>query len=541
MRSRLHTRLFVVVVLVILGLALSCDVSAQDAPDDIQPPRSPLPTPTALPAQSIVSAAINFIAQQEGVPVGELVVVSRSAVHFRVLGLEYEEVVVERTLPDARRHFLVLVDPTTGIVTSDFASVRKAEEEAHLAKYGKIEIPLFSRLQAARDSDVFKVAIWVADGAFARQPEELYAEVAQHFSEARQALNENQVPWAVDDPALEAAIFGAYSSLLDANVAQRIEPLIAHLAEQGIKAKPSTGIPIVQATMTKAQILKSAVHPSVGRIFADDNIEGPSSETAVSTSRIPQLWQPGPSWPQGLDGASVDVAVVEPGQDSADYPSHTNINATARGCLTIARSNNATAIWDDRANDGEPHQSIVAAIVACRSPELPGAAHGVRIFDGGYDTTAGATLQQVLTWAVDARDAADIINVSMSARPPGNPDSRDRLQQDFVVDHFARYFRKLIVVSAGNIAGGATAVTSPGKGWNVLTVGNYDDRNTAAWASSPVGATADAMWSTSAYGNPADHAEKPNVVAPGRDINTVAGASTGTALLRHKSQASQHS
>lgn len=68
-----------------------------------------------------------------------------------------------------------------------------------------------------------------------------------------------------------------------------------------------------------------------------------------------------------------------------------------------------------------------------------------------------------------------------------------------------------ITKSAGNTGG---SITTPGKAWNVITVGAADDDNNADWSD-------DQMWSDSAYVNPIsphNDREKPEVVAVGTNI-----------------------
>jgi hypothetical protein len=82
---------------------------------------------------------------------------------------------------------------------------------------------------------------------------------------------------------------------------------------------------------------------------------------------------------------------------------------------------------------------------------------------------------------------------------------------DRAFDYWARQRFRLITKSAGNTG---ASITSPGKGWNVLTVGAYDDLDNANW-------TDDIIWAGSAYMNPvSDNSdrEKPEIVAVGANI-----------------------
>ncbi len=85
---------------------------------------------------------------------------------------------------------------------------------------------------------------------------------------------------------------------------------------------------------------------------------------------------------------------------------------------------------------------------------------------------------------------------------------------DRAFDYWARNRFKAIIVAAGNSGG---SIGSPGKGWNVITVGAYDDNNTPSWSG-------DQMWADSAYINPIstyNDREKPEVVAVGANVRAV--------------------
>ncbi len=71
--------------------------------------------------------------------------------------------------------------------------------------------------------------------------------------------------------------------------------------------------------------------------------------------------------------------------------------------------------------------------------------------------------------------------------------------------------------SAGNLGGGTGNVTSPGKGLNVITVGNYDDSNNT-------------IRSSSSFVNPQTKNEKPEIVAPGTSITAGGHTLTGTSM-----------
>ena len=107
-----------------------------------------------------------------------------------------------------------------------------------------------------------------------------------------------------------------------------------------------------------------------------------------------------------------------------------------------------------------------------------------------------------------------------------NSDNNLFWEADRHQDYLARYAYDFVAVAAGNFGNGCTGsggfystyVPSPAKGFNVLSVGNYEDDNTLGW-------TGDNMDICSSFGDPAGdtatfvHA-KPEVAAVGATISS---------------------
>jgi hypothetical protein len=254
------------------------------------------------------------------------------------------------------------------------------------------------------------------------------------------------------------------------------------------------------------------VAPLVAEIFLIEAEGRAESDVAVATDRVPQVWQ------RGYTGAGVKIAILETG----------NINQTARNCLTVTATR-------DMSLAAEIHKSRVAAIVACNDATLPGVAKSSSVLDAGHNGTQQGFTDAVI-WAVQTQ-ATDVVNVSQGFDSTTSFHFTDR-----VVDYWARWEKVTIVKSAGNFStSGNHNITSPGKGWNVITVGRASDQNTANWSD-------DVLDGDSAYINPATGVEKPELAAPGTNINTVAGQDSGTsyaapqvagvaALLMHRNAA----
>lgn len=93
---------------------------------------------------------------------------------------------------------------------------------------------------------------------------------------------------------------------------------------------------------------------------------------------------------------------------------------------------------------------------------------------------------------------------------------------DRQIDAFTRANPQMLVVtSAGNNGAGASTITSPGTGKNVLTVGASGNGNPAVGNGAVVGAAPNAMAGFSSRGPAPAHRLKPDVVAPGNKIASI--------------------
>ena len=100
-------------------------------------------------------------------------------------------------------------------------------------------------------------------------------------------------------------------------------------------------------------------------------------------------------------------------------------------------------------------------------------------------------------------------NVEIQSHSYGIGSNTNYRTEDRAFDNFIISHNDVIFKSAGNRGdiSGTPNVTSPGKGFNVITVGNYDDDT-------------DGIYFQSSYGNPQTKNQKPEIVAPGTRIDT---------------------
>ena len=206
----------------------------------------------------------------------------------------------------------------------------------------------------------------------------------------------------------------------------------------------------------------------------------------------------GTVWARGITGTSVSVGVVEGG---GVYFGHNNL-ADGQYCNNLVDSPISA------------HTSGVAGIIASTHATSRGIAFGApAVLSGNARSFADGDIIACTEWAIN--NGARVINYSF-----GVDSSTSMTALDRYVDYVVRNRAVTMVKSAGNIGSTCSApasnVTSPGKGWNIITVGNYDDRGTT-------GNGDDIMSSTSCFGDPASphgDREKPEVAAPGTSITT---------------------
>lgn len=157
-----------------------------------------------------------------------------------------------------------------------------------------------------------------------------------------------------------------------------------------------------------------------------------------------------------------------------------------------------------------PLVTRVASVAASFHPHFRGMAPGATILSAGSTWGDMPNTQFALDWAVT--NGAEIIT-----SPIGWQDFTSALTWlDRSYDYTARHHDGIgspIVKSAGNDY--RFPVTTPGRGWNVITVGGINDKASTDWSD-------DSMYDFSAYIDPGyGDREKPEIVAPAVDITSL--------------------
>jgi hypothetical protein len=501
MVPRSFYRLFSLVSLAAVLIGVSAPQQATTQAISVQPIATlDQPSPAA-------QKALAFLAQRERIPLEELVVVSEFRREALPLKRSFQAVTLVHNRPNGRFYHL-LVDRQTGTV-ENLETIEQAEQQASRAKYGKLQPELAERLQTMSDTDTATVMIWAADrpGLNRRAREEAaIAKLAAEYPQARAAVARSGKPMDVDDPELARKIAAEYSTLVNASAAPLAQALAQQLRSVGAQPRTYAGLPAVTMTLTKAAIVQLARRADVGALALDEGQwRTLNINTATATNRVRAVKS------RGYDGTGASIAIFEP--DSVDFDDVSAGGLCPAGTHNCFRNPGAFRLGLDGIGD---HATLVASAAASNNATYPGMAPGATLVSAGVTADTLSSGIQTLTWAW--QQGADILNASVGTCP--SLTSRNMTTFDWAFDYSARLNNKLIVVAAGNKdpTCPVSFVDSPGKGWNVLTVGAYGDGGDASWA------TNDFMAGFSAWQNPTspnNDREKPEVVAPGVAIDTI--------------------
>lgn len=209
---------------------------------------------------------------------------------------------------------------------------------------------------------------------------------------------------------------------------------------------------------------------------------------------------------RGYDGTGVDIAILE--NDNVDFTSPSGSECPdGNNCFRHqgpTRGGSSGVDW---------HATLVASAAASDHTTYWGMAPGATVMSAGISGPDRQDDIDALVWALD--QGAEVVNASYQWCT-GSP-QMDVIDRAF--DHYARARYRMFVVAAGNNVPDCPFdyVDSPAKGWNVLSIGAYDDQNDSDWSN-------DEMADFSTWYNPDSLSwdrEKPEVVAPGVSITGI--------------------
>lgn len=205
----------------------------------------------------------------------------------------------------------------------------------------------------------------------------------------------------------------------------------------------------------------------------------------------------------GYDGSGINVGMLDVG-----YPDNSKIGLP---------SNRIT--YCQALSSPHPHATLVGAILAGQGIN----SYPMGIAPGAHLYCAwGIYIDEALDWFHD--HDVSIVNVSLVYLDQyGNYTHNEYRKSDAIVDYYVNKQNMNVIIAAGNR--GQQGVCSPAMAYNAITVGNVDDNDTVSLSD-------DILNSYSSYTNSLTptHASKPDISAPGTDINCGFDSNSGTSL-----------
>lgn len=347
------------------------------------------------------------------------------------------------------------------------------EEQARLAKFGRLEAALFHLVEAAAPQQRIPVAIWLTE------------QNAQGNAIARPLPEEMEflfpTPEAMDG-------FLDTAATVRAQAVRRIsDPLAQRLSVEGIEVQGNDSAPVLYASLTPEQIRRVAKLDGVERVYSTPDVQETLdiARTTTYASNVEAL---------GMNGFGVRAAQIEVGGRVA------TVNPFLAGVIQDASFVCAAA---------SGHSTYVAGILRSTHGTHRGFAPAMTLWAGGSCSGNEGQLTDRSTAA--SNWGARAINCSFGRNDGRVVGSMDRYYDGLVLNS-----ARTVVIAAGNEGGASGNVLSPATAYNVITVGAFDDKGSWLWAG-------DTMSTFTSFVDPiSTHSdrEKPEISAPGTGIQS---------------------
>lgn len=253
--------------------------------------------------------------------------------------------------------------------------------------------------------------------------------------------------------------------------------------------------PLIRVALTKDEIIKISDYDMVEEIYYSPDVKI-ESETDIS---IPLIRGNYTRDTIGLTGSGVKIGQIEDVE-----PISTNEYFTA--------SNIFYDTSKSRNYNSNGHADRVAAIMVAKSyNEYTGLVPDAQLYSAYCNGTSD--WRSSVEWLLS--QGVNVINMSAKLN---NESSGIYGTQEKWVDHIAINHSVHFVKSAGN---DGENITCPGMAYNAITVGGIDDKNTSTQSD-------DIFNPSSRYVEASGITNKPDLVAPGKNIHTAGGNSSGT-------------
>jgi len=469
-----------------------------------QPDAKPLKTgnDTELDYENI---ALQYVSKTHGIPVEELTVSHKVQPHYWVIDKKMWCMKIDMKKWNLNKGPLpmfdeVCVDLDGNIVNE--SEFREQDKKAYREKYGKLEPDLYYRLQSMQPNETIKVIIdlvgvdtkAIEREVLSKYPNiEIIENLTESFSITRDPNRDviGHIPVFLKDGKLSREerlkIRDEFYVAKREAYAQKEKPLLDYLTAKGYDARGAKGVPTVFATLPKEEIIALQERDDVAKIWLSLS-GGPEIDTAVPTIRADKAWS---ACGYDEDFASWSrIAIVD--DEGVDFA-----NPYLHGYMRPGQ-------WDI---DGHPTEC--AGVAASTHPTFRGVAYNATILSAPSGSWWDEDIEDAAEWAI--AEGAGVLSCSFW------------IGTNLTMKWIDRYFDKVVyedrcsvVKSAGNRGLTDGNVTSPGLGWNVITVGGIDDGDNPYWYD-------DDIWQNSSYKDPeSPHHDrnKPEVCAVSRWIRS---------------------
>lgn len=412
-------------------------------------------------APAFRETAIRHVSQTEGIPEALLTVAHEATTSLPLTG---KALWSGKVVTGGGDVFPVVLDASGRVVADRGASHLAEERAAWLARHGRVEPELMEKLASMAPGERVGALIWLT-----ATPQILAAHALPRPSTEEELA------------ARDAVLAAAYSA------AQA--PLVAELSAAGGHVKLVSKLaPLVAADLPASVLLALRDRPEVDMVYLERTHQA-EMYSAARTEKVDVVWG------RGYTGSNVKVAVVE--DDGIEFAN----TYLADGTYYNSVNKNVGS-----------HATYVAGVIASTDATHKGVAYGApALLSANSQTYSDSNVIAASEWAYN--NGVNVLSNSWGSDTNLAMNAMDRYLDHFVYQHY-----RTVVKSAGNNAPGYGTgtghVTSPGLGWNTLTVGAIDDANTTGW-------TDDVMAPYSSYKNPVStngDRQKPEVVAVGSKL-----------------------
>lgn len=420
---------------------------------------------------------LDLTSKARGIPLRNLALLASAEVR---LPLTDQAVTAAKVLQVDRDELIPIAFDARGDEV-DLAALRRAEEQAYVVKYGKLDPFLYDFVQAKSGDEEVKVAFWLELPGAADEPP---------AKDGRTDLTADEVERLIE--RRQAQLIKATAGATDA--------LRGDLRRRGLRIDEASLLtPVVYATVPVNLLAEFARRADVQRIYFAENVNEDYLDVAAGAIKADVVWA------AGQIGTGARVAIVEDSRVDFD-----------NNCLT---NNLGTRVPADANVD--QHATATAGMVASNNATFRGIAPGAGIYSANGTTYSDADMSA----ALDAGAShADILNNSWGPQCGSNDGNLDihARQADYIV----RYVWDTVVAAAGNngSCGSGAFVDGVASGHNVIAVGNFNDQGTTSWSDDAMSAGSSYQDPTSTHGD----REKPDVAAPGTSITSLLMAAPGT-------------